>query len=316
MLHRNYPDQHFAAFRESERRSDPSVARTGKVISVFSPKGGVGKTTIATNLAISLVNTHKKRAVLIDGDLCFGTSGVLLGVGQGNEANTRGLHDLVSIIKLPPNWSRRETVDEAAKEITPDLIQNLLYTHSSGLQVMFGPDRPEFAETVPSRIVERCIDMCATMFDYVIVDTPSSYGDLLLSILDNSDRIILVVAPEMSALKNTSLFIDYARTLDWYGKLIFVLNRASSGRYSMMSEKDVKSVIKSPFVPIASSGTAVTAMNQGRPLVTDFRNEDITRDLIRLSHHLVGTCEEIVTAKRQTHQGIRRFLSLGSKSDA
>ncbi len=313
LLTRAYPDSEMPLAPEIPEQDDERSLGPGQIISVFSPKGGVGKTTIATNLAIALVTVQRKRVVLIDADLYFGTIGVLLGVTNGEGSRAHSIYDLAEIINIPEDEAHGRAIARAVQNITPDLLEEVWYTHSSGLKTLLCPPRPDLAEQVPSKVVENCISVCSSMFDYVIVDTPETYGDLALSVFDLSSKIIVVLVPEMGTLKNTYQFIAYAQSFGWADKLVFVLNRANSGRFSKISPDDIEHVIQRPLIQITGSGTAVTAMNRGHPLVTSFRDERIAKDIVSLSSFVARGFDECTSAPSKKSAGLRGLLRIGNR---
>ncbi|HSO29294.1 MAG TPA: response regulator, partial [Candidatus Sulfomarinibacteraceae bacterium] len=181
----------------------------GTIVAVYSPKGGVGRTTIAVNLAVAAASIGGKRVALMDASFQFGDVGVLLNLNPKNK----------SIVDLVPELEVGET----------DSLDNFLISHSSGVRVLLGPPSPEQAELVTANHAKRVLDRLRADHDLVVVDCPSSFNDTNLAILDAADLILTVLSLEITSIKNMRLFIEVADQLGYgAGKLRLVLNRADS----------------------------------------------------------------------------------------
>lgn len=249
----------------------------GKVVTVFSPKGGVGRTTIVSNLAVAVRESAQKKVVLVDCSLQFGDVGVLLNVESQK-----------TIIDLIPHIDGLEL----------DFVEDILATHSSGIKVLPGPTRPEMAELVTAESLKTILSKLRESYDYVFVDTWPSFQDTMLSVLDLSDAIIVVLTLELPAIKNVKLFLDVADALGYPPeKLILVLNRADSTGGIRVA--DVEASLRRPIAAsIVSDGRLVTyALNQGVPFVLSAKNSPVSRSLYDLARILVnGRMEKSETA--------------------
>ena len=185
--------------------------RAGNIIVVYSPQGGVGCTTIATNLAAGLMRKGIK-VLLIDADLQFGDVGVFLKLQSQST-----LADLVHKID----------------DLDTDFFDSVVATHESGLKVLLGPQRPEFAEEVEGvpTAVARIIEKIASSYDFIVVDTGHRMDEQLLSLTDVATRVLLVVTPTLAAVKNTRFVIDLFDRLNYPpDKAVLVLNRVEDER--------------------------------------------------------------------------------------
>lgn len=218
----------------------------GNIIAVFSPKGGSGCTTIATNLAVALAALGH-RTLLVDGSFQFGNVDVML--------------------NLKPTTSAADLV-ERLQEMDADLINSVAVTHGSGLKVLLAPPRPEMAELIGSKHVEALLPALRRQFDFVVVDTTSSLNDVTLAILDAADRILLVAGQTLPSLKNASRFYDVADGLNYNPQKITLIINAASNKASI-TIKDITEILKRPVVVTlpADAEAAEMAADRGQALV-------------------------------------------------
>lgn len=245
----------------------PAVAQaplpSGQMMAVYSPKGGVGRTTIATNLAIAIRSLTGKRVALVDCSLLFGDIGIML-----NLPSNKTISDLVANINA----------------LDQDLLEGVLVEHSSGVKVLLAPARPELAELVNAEHVRKILSLLKSLFDYVVVDTHASFDDTMLSALDLSDRILVLTTLEMPAIKNIKLFLEVAEALHYsHDKLMLVLNRADST--GGIEVTDIEESIRFKVsAKIVSAGQVVTAaVNQGVPVVVSNRDSLVAKGIFELA---------------------------------
>jgi pilus assembly protein CpaE len=239
----------------------------GKVVTIFSAKGGVGCSTIAVNVAIALQQNAASKVVLVDTSLQFGDIGVLL-----NLYASRTIADLSSHID----------------ELDNELIDDILIAHSSGVKTLLAPPRPEMADTVTPTLVADVLERLRNLFDIIIVDTSSVLDDLVLSVLDVSDKIIVVTTPEIPAIKNAKLFFEVTEALEYErDRTMFVLNKVDK-RINIRAE-DIEANIKYKLeaqLPL-DERAVTTAVNQGVPYVLGDKNGLLTQATVALANHLV-----------------------------
>ena len=219
----------------------------GRIISVYSPKGGSGCTTIAVNLAVALAE-EGMNTLLVDGSLQFGDVAVML--------NIRPTTTIVDLM-------------DRMDDLEQDLVTSVTVRHRSGLQVLMAPPRPEMADLVTEANVKRLLEHLRDHYDFVIIDTSSSLNDVALAMLDMSDRIYLVTQQSLPALKNASRFFDLAGTLDYSRDKVLLLVNRSSERLGI-SVKDIANTLKRPVIatlPIDDE-TVNRAIDEGKPLIT------------------------------------------------
>lgn len=222
-------------------------APVARIVSVYSPKGGSGCSTIAVNMAVALAD-QGHRTLLIDGSFQFG--------------------DVAIMLDLKPSTSIADLMDRMV-EIDGDLVSSVLVKHRSGLRVLMAPPRPEMADLVSEEKIKSLIELLRKQFEYIVIDSSSSLNDVALAMLDMSDRIFLVTQQSLPTLKNVSRFFDLAVTLDYErSKILLIVNRASDKLG--ISVKDIGDTLKRPVIAtIPVDEEAVSrAIDQGRPVVT------------------------------------------------
>jgi pilus assembly protein CpaE len=253
--------------------------RLGKLVTVFHAKGGVGASTIASNLAVGLARFKKLRTLIVDADLWFGDLGVLMNLASGHSLFDR--------------WSG-EDFD------TQDLVRALVQ-HASGAHVLLRPEDPSVVERLDAAGVGRAIAAYRSRFDVVLVDAPPNLGEVTLQLLDLSQQVFLVTTPEITAGHNSARFLRIAEAIGYTDKIITILNRANAGvRVELMQEHLQVNI----SVTLPSVGRMVVdSANQGVPLLSTAdpaTTEEFTRGLLKLVDIVAG--ETVAGAARPTEQ--------------
>ena len=249
---------------------------SGRVFAVFSPKGGVGCTTIACNLAVALKQATNKRVAVIDASLTFGDVGVVL-----NLLSNKTIYDLVSRIE----------------EIDAELLSDVMIGHTSGVRVLLAPSQPEHADLVTGDLMRRVITELRKSFDYIIVDTAASFADATLSVTDVADRILLVMTLEMTSIRDIKVYLEVSNKLGYPPeKLMLLLNRADAK--TMIDVQTVEATLRHKIdFSVASDPRAVSlSINQGVPLVISTRDNQVSKDMVSMAKSLaalkLGEAEE------------------------
>ena len=240
-----------------------AAAQQGKIVVVYSPKGGTGCTTIAVNLAIAL-NNEETRTVLVDGNLQFGDVAVFV--------NEQGKN---TILDIAPR------VDDLDAEI----IEEILIRHeASGIRILAAPQRPELAEKISADQFMKVLQFMQRIYSYVVVDTSSILTDVILSAIDLSDVVVIVTTQEIPAIKNSRLILDLMSTMGISkDRIIFAMNRFDK-RISITPERvgeNLKHEI-SAVIPLDEK-VAITAVNRGVPFMLDNKSQLIGRGIFSLA---------------------------------
>ncbi|MGE5507742.1 MAG: AAA family ATPase [Chitinophagales bacterium] len=275
--------------RQRRQVEQGAVAPEGKVITVFSAKGGVGKTTLAANLAVALAKEAKARVALVDLDLQFGTVAVLMDVNPG-----RTIAELV-----------RE------KEIDAELVSSYLVDHASGVRILPCPLRPEQAETVNAGHVERILGTLRKMADFIIVDTPQSFSETSLVALDTADVILLLATLELPAVKNAKLALDVMLSLKYPPeKIRLVINRYADD--IGIPREDLEKSLRFPVsARIPSDGRVVVlSVNKGIPFYVSEPGAKVSQAVRDLALNLAGKGAQEAAATGEAEAAKPRF-SLG-----
>ena len=261
-------------------------AENHQVIAVFSPKGGAGRTTLATNLALALKRETNQRVALMDANLQFGDVGVLLNLN-------------------PKNRSVLEAVEGG--EPDGDIIESVMVDHSTGIRVLLAPPSPEGADLVTPSYLRKIVDMLRQNHDWVVVDLPSGLNDHTLGVLDAADQILVVAALEITTIKNVRLFLEVADQLDYdRSKIRLVINRSDASQGIRIGDVEA-SIRRSIDGTIVSDGRlAVLAVNRGVPFVVSHPESPLARDVIKLARTLAGAGATITTTK--TDKAAKRGL--------
>jgi len=239
-----------------------------QVIAIFSPKGGAGRTTIATNLAVALQRDTGARVCLLDANLQFGDVGVLLNLN-------------------PKNRSIADAVENG--EPDGDIIDSVVIDHSTGIRVLLAPPAPEGADLVTPAYLRKIVEHLRATHHYVIIDLPSGLSDHSLAVMDAADTILVLTALEITTIKNVRLFLEVADQLDYSRtKLRLVINRADAAQGIRIA--DVEASIRRPIDgTIVSDGRlSVLAVNRGVPFVVSHPDSVLSRDVATLAKTLAG----------------------------
>jgi pilus assembly protein CpaE len=221
----------------------------GRIIVVYSPKGGTGKSVIATNLAVAL-QRDDNQVVIVDGNLQFGNVSVFF-----NEQGKNHIGDLTPRID----------------ELDKDVVEEVLITHrESGVKILAAPPRPEFAEDISGEQFQALLNYLRLLYPYIVIDTTSALTEFTLAAIDSADYVILISTQDIPSIANSKLFLDLASALDLSSdNLMFVMNRYDK-RINISPERVAESFNKSveTVIPL-DSRSVIPAVNRGVPFMVD-----------------------------------------------
>jgi pilus assembly protein CpaE len=250
-----------------------------KMFAAFSPKGGVGRSTLVTNLAVATKLATDKRVLLIDGNLPFGDLAVML------------------------NLTTPKTIFELAANVNhldPDFVSEVLVAHSSGVRVLLAPPSPQDAEGITADQLRTIIGQLLPMFDYVFVDTRSSFDESQLALLDMADQVLLTLTMEMTAIKAAKQYLEVAELLGYpVEKTMLVLNRFST--QSQISVEDIETHLKGALkgrIP-DEPNLVLRSINEGVPIALSDPDTRYTRAINNLASLLT---EGLVPAEEEREQ--------------
>jgi pilus assembly protein CpaE len=244
----------------------PAADKPCKVISVFSTKGGIGKTTIAANLAVALAAKSNEVGV-IDADLHFG--------------------DMALFLDLLPH----KTIADLAcqTEINAEAVSKCLTPYKDGgIKILTAPVHPEQAKLITADKAEEIIKNMRAMFQYVIIDTAPLLNDVMLSILKSSDTILIISSLDLPAIKNVKLCLEMMESQKYsHDKVKVILNRANSE--CGMDLHEVKEILQCELLAaLPSDGkVVVSSVNKGIPFVVSTPLADISRNIFALAQSIM-----------------------------
>jgi pilus assembly protein CpaE len=234
------------------------MAGEGHVVSVFAPKGGVGKTTVAVNMAVALRQQTRAEVLLFDAD-----------VGVGNVS---------AVLEVPYRYGLADLADSPAEEWTDTAFEQTVGLHAeTGLRVLTWGSDPAQSERVSVDLLLAALRWARNHHSFVIVDNHPGYDDRTMAMLAVANEIFLVVTPEVGAIRNSSQFLELARELGLATAVRVIVNRANHG----IRIDDMATSLGLPIAAtVVSNGPkAVIASNEGKPIVTKFPRDKISDDL-------------------------------------
>jgi len=224
-----------------------SSANHGQLVTIFSPKGGVGKTTLAVNLAIALSNKGEKRVCVVDLDLGFG--------------------DIAITLQLIPARTMADAVNfESGLEF--EVLEPLLTPHGTGISALVAPVQPDAKDSIPASLVGRVLSMLKDNFDYVVVDTAPNFDEFVLQAFDETDVLLLVTTLDVPTLKNVKIAVETLDLLNFpKPRRRLVLNRADD-KVGLSAEEVEGTLGMKIDASIPTSSQVANATNSGQPITS------------------------------------------------
>lgn len=275
--------------RLSALNENSQVTWMSKCITVFSSKDGLGKTSLATNLAVKLAE-HRRKVVLVDLDLEFG--------------------DVHTFMDINP----KDTISELAQDFyapTIDAIRSYMTVHPSGVHVLCAPKSPEYADVVSAECVSTILSLLRSYYDFVIIDTASNFSDVTLTAIEASSTVFMMTGMDISTLKNSKLALSVLESLKQNTKVRVVVNRAIES--SSISLDDVSRVVEAPLAAYIPNdyNVAVSALNRGEPFVHSFPKSKLASCVSKLVDTLIAGTEEYHVPVGAKRKGLANLLNKG-----
>jgi pilus assembly protein CpaE len=247
----------------------PDEGEAGKVIAVFSTKGGAGKSVLAANLAVVLARRRPdKPVVLVDADLQFG--------------------DVAVMLKLAPQHTIVDAVGSLDR-LDPQLLTQFLMRHDpSGLLILPAPLEPSFADQISAAEMVQIVRLLRTFCSAVIIDTPAYFNEVVLGLIEESDEVLLIAGMDIPNIKNVKIGLQTLRLLNVpMSKLHLVLNRANSKVKLDVSEVERTLQIKAESL-IPSDVVVPQSVNKGTPVVLDSPKSGVAKAIEQLANMFVA----------------------------
>ncbi|MEQ6901164.1 AAA family ATPase [Nocardioides sp. YIM 152588] len=242
-------------------------AERGRIVTVFSPKGGVGKTTSSVNLALTLADDGARKVCLVDLDLAFG--------------------DVAITMQMFPTRSIEQAIG-SENSVDLAMLEGLLSHHDSGLEVLAAPAHPDVRERISPLLISRILRTLRDGFDFVVIDTSPSFDDATLTALDETDECVVVATLDVPTLKNVKVALE---TMDMLsiarGHRHLLLNRADDA-VGITVEK-VEAILDMPVsAQIATAVDVAAATNAGTPIVAQKPGHQASQAYLNLAAALIG----------------------------
>jgi pilus assembly protein CpaE len=238
-----------------------------RAIAVYSPRGGVGCSTIAANLALSIYEETNQRVLLMEGKLFFGHLDVFLNINTQNS-----IADLIA----------------HANNLDENLIRDVITRHASGLHVLLAPNDIQVAQGIRADDLYNVFIGLQRMYDFIVIDTGSSLSENTVTLMDAADKILLVTSPELASLHDASRFIQFSRSLAYPAeKLLVTLNR--TGLTGGLRPRDIENALHHElFAQIPEDGPSVLrSLNRGIPLTIRAPRNPVSRAIKSLANSLI-----------------------------
>lgn len=262
--------------QSSSATSAPTVERRdrGRIITISSAKGGSGKTVLATNIALVLNRIPDVKVCLVDADLQFG--------------------DVCLVLQLEPRFTMVNAAHEL-HHLDPELLDSLLTEHPSGLKVLAAPLEPAFADDITTAGLMQMLDVLKESYDFIIVDTAAMLDELILSLIEKSDDILMLVDMDLPSVKNAKLALETLRLLKFStANVQLVMNRSNSK--AKLDNKEIEGALKMDIAAsIPSDAVVAASVNEGRPVVETDPKSKVAKGFESVAELIAGKIPEGMT---------------------
>lgn len=235
--------------------------KKGQILTILGPKGGVGKTVVATNLAVYLA-LQKKNVYIVDLDLQFG--------------------DVAVMLKIDPKRSIYETV-QAGDRLDREMLNSLVSIHKeSGLKALLAPIDPDIAQMINEKQIAKVLEFLGEIADYIVIDTPALIDEIVLKAVDISDHVLLVASMDLPSVKSSKIAYGVLQTLNVPRKKInLILNRANSKVGLRVGDVE-KSIGTKVYSKVPSHRLVPCSVNLGVPVVINSPRSEVSKSLQKL----------------------------------
>jgi len=266
------------ATHSGRRHAEAGGGRQGKIVTVFSPKGGTGKTVTAVNLATAAAKFEGRKALLLDLDLQFGDAAIMMGVEPD-----KTIYDLVV----------------APGELDSEKLAGYITKHPCGISVLPAPLRPEDAELVTEAKLGRLLEVARESFDVIVVDTSPFFHGPMLATLDRTDELLLLCSLDVPTLKNLRLALQTLDLLSFpKSRVRIVLNRSNSKVGMKPNEVEGALGMKVRF-EVPSDRAVPLAVNRGNPVVLAEESAAVSRAIKSMAKEMFRAPKEAEGKKRR-----------------
>ncbi len=272
-----------AAGRVGGTAAKSSSSMEGKVVTLFSPKGGSGKTVLACNLATVFARKHQRRTLLLDLDLQFGDAAIMMGIEPD-----KTIYDLVM----------------ARRELDSDALAGYVTAHQSGVHVLPAPMRPEDAELVTEERLGHLFAVAKESYDVVVVDTPPFFHGPVLSTLDRTDQLVLVGTMDVPTIKNIKLTLQTLDLLHYPKERRHLLLNRTGSKVGLNAKEIERALDMQVEFEIESDREVPVSVNRGVPLALANPRSGVVKALSDMADKLVPVR---TTAKTDEKKSKRRM---------
>lgn len=248
-------------------RGPGGAMHQGRIVTVFSPKGGVGKTTVSVNLALALADRGARKVCLVDLDLAFG--------------------DVAITLQLFPGHTIEHAIGSEDALDAP-LLESLLTRHADSVMVLAAPNHPDVRERVTPMLVSRILKALRESFDYIVVDTAPAFDEQTLTALDETDECVIVATLDVPTLKNVKVALETLEMLDIARDHRHLLLNRADDNVGLGADR-VESILGMPVASMVETSMDIAAAtNAGQPLMSQNPQHSFSSSLREFSTRLTG----------------------------
>lgn len=246
---------------------DPSLGEPMQIMSVYSPRGGVGCSTVAINLALAIHGQIESRVLLMEGKMLFGHLALMLNIRAHND-----ITDLIPHANL---------LDE-------NLVKDVVVRHASGIDVLLSPSDVQAGQGVRPEDLLGILRAVRKMYDFIVIDAGSYLDENTVTLMDLSDRVLLLTTPDLASLHDASRFLQISRTLSYApGKMLTILNR--TGMLGGVKTKDIEAALHHEvyaYIP-EDDPKVVRSLNRGVPHIYKYPRSPVSRSIRKIAKSVV-----------------------------